>query len=296
MMAEHLLAAGELTLRETQLASLEVLKQIDRVCSQLGLSYYLAHGSLLGAVRHGGFIPWDDDLDIAMSRPDYNRLLEFFDNNASNLFPLVAVHNTESRKLPFLITRISDVRYKEVGEYSYDAPEMGVFVDIYPLDGAGNNSDEAVLERKNCWKLIIDYLRAGNFVSNNISCGLLKRTAKKLRSFFYGACDRYEKMLINCMSIERYDNSDYVACLVWGIPQILELVIYKGDLGKGLLVPFEDFSARIPIGYDAILRSEYGDYMTLPPKEQRVGHHSYSIVARNQVEIDALRCSLFGIA
>lgn len=80
-----------LSLREIQLASLEILKVIDSICRANGFRYYLAYGTLIGAVRHHGFIPWDDDIDIQMPRPDYDLFLQYFDGHREELKPLVAI-------------------------------------------------------------------------------------------------------------------------------------------------------------------------------------------------------------
>ena len=85
----------ELSLREVQLASLEILRKIDAVCSQEGIRYWAMYGTLIGAVRHHGFIPWDDDLDIAMPRPDYEKFLSWFRNHADEAQPLVALMDTD---------------------------------------------------------------------------------------------------------------------------------------------------------------------------------------------------------
>ncbi|WEV42231.1 LicD family protein [Bifidobacterium sp. ESL0682] len=105
----------ELTLRQIQLATLKILKQIIQICEDQGLTYYLAYGSLIGAVRHHGFIPWDDDLDICMPRPDFNKFLAYFDDESHDTGTLRAIHNKPGHLLPFLIARISDTAYREIG-------------------------------------------------------------------------------------------------------------------------------------------------------------------------------------
>ena len=131
----------ELTTKEIQAISLEVLKQIADLCDELNLRYYLAYGTLIGAVRHKGFIPWDDDVDIMMPRPDYDKLLKYL---STNKLPYLTLFNRQTcPEYPYMISRISDDRYilemeneKSVG--------MGVFIDIYPLDGMGNTLEEAL--------------------------------------------------------------------------------------------------------------------------------------------------------
>ena len=132
----------ELTFREVQLGAYEILKVIARICDEHGWKYFLTYGSLIGAVRHNGIIPWDDDIDLMMPRPDYEALKKFFIENADELFPLKLFDSSVVEKYPHMISRISDIRYHLIFENEVDY-DIGLFVDIYPLDGVGNNIDTA---------------------------------------------------------------------------------------------------------------------------------------------------------
>ncbi len=132
---------NELSTREIQDVSLEILKQVADICEELNLRYYLMYGTLIGAIRHHGFIPWDDDVDIMMPRPDYERLLEFFEKN--KIGDLTVFSHENNDRYPYMIARISDDRYVIECE-NEESIGMGVFIDIYPFDGLGNSREEAL--------------------------------------------------------------------------------------------------------------------------------------------------------
>lgn len=269
---------GELSLKEVQQGSLSILKEIDAICQNEGIRYWLMYGTLIGAVRHNGFIPWDDDLDIAMPRPDYERFLLYFDTHADELQPLVALHNTDSRELPFLITRVSDTSYKMIGEYGDEISALGTFVDIYPIDGCGDNRDEALMLKNECSSAATRYLRAANFMSNNKGAGAVKRALKSIRASMLGDPKKYRDRIHQLATSNSYADSAYCACLVW--PWDGDLLLEHEQIDELVPIQFEDMQALVPSGYDCILRGQYGDYMQLPPKNERVGHHFYSIVRR----------------
>ena len=274
--------AHELSVREIQLVSLEILKRIDAICKEQGLTYYLTYGTLIGAIRHNGFIPWDDDVDIAMPRKDYDALQCYFESHGAELQPLIALHNTKSRKLPFLITRITDTRYKQIGECSEDVPEMGAFVDVYPLDGLGSTEEEAIAEKKRCHSLSVAYLRSCNFSCHNKGNGLFKRIAKTARAALMRSPEYYENQLLLSCSNDIYESSSYIACKVWTVSRLSSVINPSCEFASVEYVPFEDMLAPVPAGFDSLLRRIYGDYMQLPPENERVGHHGYSIVKRGE--------------
>jgi len=136
----------ELSLREIQLISLEICKKVDMICNENNFRYYLYGGSLLGAVRHKGFIPWDDDIDIVMPRPDYEKFLAYMQENQEKIKPLKLYSFENNAKYPYMISRVSDERYILDVE-NEDDYGIGIFIDVYPWDGVGQTEEE-VAERK----------------------------------------------------------------------------------------------------------------------------------------------------
>ncbi|WP_127920949.1 LicD family protein [Bifidobacterium xylocopae] len=271
----------ELTTREIQLATLEILKQFIEICEDNDLCYYLAYGSLIGAIRHQGFIPWDDDLDVYMPRPDYNKLLDFFDDPQHDTGSLLAIHTTENKLIPFLITRISDTHYKQVGEYDDEIPQMGTFIDIYPLDGLYGSSKEAHRESRKVHTISSNYMRAGKFSTPYKLANPLMRVVKSIWPLILKDARTYWEELSLYTTVEEYEQADYVACKIWNDTKGSLIVDEKSDYGEGKQAIFEGLKVRIPDNADAILRRIYGDYMQLPPVKERIGHHYYSIVPRD---------------
>lgn len=128
----------ELSLREVQKISLNILKIVDDICRQEGLTYCLFYGTLIGAIRHNGFIPWDDDIDIAMPRNDYDKLKKYFIKHKDNLMPYVYFDPDTNENYPYMLARICDIRFKIETENEYDFG-MGCFIDIYPMDIVSSN-------------------------------------------------------------------------------------------------------------------------------------------------------------
>lgn len=270
---------GELSTREIQLESLKILKAIDAVCRREGIRYWLAYGSLIGAVRHQGFIPWDDDLDIYMPRPDYERFLACFDGHAAELAPYVAIKPEVGLRRPFLITRVSNPEFKMVGEYGDEVDELGTFVDIYPLDGLANSSEEARRREQAAHKLTLKYMQANNFDCYNRGNGVLKRFAKRVQSVLVGRPEKYQEQLNELCREYAFDDSKLCYALAWVATS--EIFIYdRSWFDATVRMKFEDMEAPVPVGYDELLTCEYGDYLRIPPQAERVGHHFYAIVRR----------------
>ena len=125
-----------------QEGALNILKKLDGICREQGLRYFLFYGTLIGAIRHKGFIPWDDDLDVAMPRPDFDKLVAYCRQHRQELQPMQLMTVDDNPQYVYPIARFSDTRYrvKYQGIRDYG---LGLFVDIYPLDGCGNTEEEA---------------------------------------------------------------------------------------------------------------------------------------------------------
>ena len=271
----------ELSLKEVQRESLNILKALDGICTKLNLRYWLMYGSLIGAVRHGGFIPWDDDLDIAMPRDDFDRLVAYFAANSAGCRPLVLIdRSTYAAGTPFLIARLSNTEYRQIGEYGAAVPEMGVFIDIYPFDGMGNDADKAVELKKDCERHVKAYMDTFFFKTGNPVKDSLRLIKRKILSRRIGGPETHLIKLDDAIKGYSYRDSRYVGNCTWnyGYPRDFYC---KEDLDELIQMKFEDFMVPVPAGYDRILTACYGDYMQLPPERERCGHHCYSIVKRS---------------
>lgn len=270
----------ELTFRQVQLGALEVLKELTRLCDQQGWKYFLSYGSMLGAVRHKGIIPWDDDIDIMMPRPDYEELRAYFVDNAEQLLPLKLFDPDTVPDYPHKIARISDQRYHLIFDNEKDYG-IGLFVDIYPLDGVGNDYEAATkLVKKTKFDAALCFLTGRKSFGVDNTDSKLKMIlkfpaycwAKLMGSHHY--IDKLEK----AAHLYNYDESDYVACVTWpvGPKNGQDRDVFKKSLFDQLLdVPFEDTTAKIPSCYDEFLRVNYEDYMTPPDEAGKKTNHTY---------------------
>lgn len=268
---------GKLSLAEIQSASFHVLEIISQICEKENLRYYLAYGTLLGAVRHEGFIPWDDDVDIMMPQPDYERFLTYFMQHAEDLNPYRLMNDNTTENYPYLISRICDTRYtlNVINEKPYG---IGVFVDIYPLYGIGNDMGEArkIIDKgKNLSSLIFLSTRK-HFHKGNTKTFL--KVVIKIPAFFYAKIKGkkfFSEKSWALINKYNYDDSRYVGCIIW--PTYRYRDIYERDVfEKHVYAKFEGGEFRIPGKFKSILSQIYGDYMKLPPKSEQVAHHLYS--------------------
>ena len=131
----------ELSLQEIQQEEIRLLERVDKICEENGLVYYLAFGSLIGAVRHSDIIPWDDDLDIWMPRADIQKLAEIINSDPETYKPLYVVLRKNEKYYPYGLPRITntDFRYEDDVDSSNNKVDMGVFIDVYPIEPYGND-------------------------------------------------------------------------------------------------------------------------------------------------------------
>lgn len=271
----------ELSFRDVQLGALEVLKRLTALCDTHGWKYFLTYGSMLGAVRHKGIIPWDDDVDIMMPRPDYEALRAYFVQNAAALAPLKLFDKASVPAYPHMIARISDQRYHLVFDNEQDYG-IGLFVDIYPLDGVGNDYNAAI-------QLVEKAKRTASlcFLTGRKAFGVDNTRSKlKLLVKFPAFCwaklrgnRHYISKLETLARTFDYDSSKYIACVSWpaGPKAGQERDIFDKALFEDLIdVPFEDTTMKIPKAYDAFLSKTYGDYMQCPPEDKRTTNHTYN--------------------
>ena len=261
----------ESSLREIQLGSLEVLKKIKEICEKENIKYFLGYGTLLGAVRHQGFIPWDDDIDIMMPREDYEKFIEYCIQNKEDLGYFSLKHYRTCKEYIYPIARFCDTRY--IIEYS-NAKDygLGLFVDIYPLDGIDLNDTKYLRNLKIQQFLIIlagnkNYVKASSAIKNILKYPLFHIAQYLDIHKLLQKIDKFSQKY-------NFNNCEYAECVVWGIKyyKILQKEYLNLKLEK-----FEDGYFYIPENYDIFLREYYGNYMELPPLEKQRPHHLYKV-------------------
>lgn len=261
-------------LRQAQRLQLKILHEIQRVCQKHDLSFFLIGGSLLGAVRHDGFIPWDDDLDIAMLRPDYDRFLEVAPSELSAEYCAQHWENDLTYGHLFAKVMLKNTRWAIAGSRNIMA-KQGLYVDIFPFDRIPSRPDaqkKHYRQAKQASRLL--RLKTGYELKQ-------KNWFLTFRQYFLG----FQASLLPLPSLHRRIQAMYEA----GRRQADAAIPFCTAIGANYygsarpeelfrdLVPhrFEDGEFPIPRDYDAILKHHYGDYMTLPPEEQRGTHGVY---------------------
>ena len=257
-------------LRELQKIELDMLLFFDEYCRKKGFRYFLAGGTLLGAVRHKGFIPWDDDVDLAMPRPDYERFLKDA-HEWKGRYRLLAPEY--EKNCPKVFAKILDTKTSSDAKRFQDVGGYGVFIDVFPLDGLGNDAEEV----KRLTKKIL-FLR-GRFDDTTHKYKLYGNPVKRLvKSILRKAQDHqsvYQKLKAVCTKYS-FEDSAYVGSIIGGRQGEKE-VFPKKVYEKAKEMEFEGHLFMGMEEADAYLSRMYGDYMSLPPAEEQKLRHPSNI-------------------
>ena len=264
----------ELTLKEIQTETLNLMKKVHKICVEQNLRYILAYGTLLGAIRHNGFIPWDDDFDIMMPRSDYEKFARYFFEHRNELLPLRYFSPETVPDYPNYIARISDTSFMMKAENEKDCG-MGIFIDIYPIDGMKDGKLTFAYRKARFFSSLYFMKTRIHFVCAK---GFLKNILKKICFGFSKIISlgflKYQLEKIS--KKHNFETSGKVGCVVWGGLESCR-PIRKASFENVILHNFEDAKFYIPKNYEEILKQEYGDFMKLPPESERIGHHFYKI-------------------
>lgn len=265
-------------MKDIQRVSLEILKFVTALCEKQNFRYSLMYGTLIGAIRHKGYIPWDDDVDIMMPRPDYDRFLSYCAAHKEELGVYEIFNRFTHDDYIFGITRVCDSRYEIIKEEASENCGMGIFIDVYPYDGLGNDYDVALQllskTRQYC-DTIVSMTRVNQSQPSNLNWrGRLVHKIKKLIIKIKGV-KYYLKATEKLRANYQFDKSEYVGPLMWYFSKPQKVLFKRSYFDELIKVPFEDGEFFVPSEYDRLLRQEYGDYMQLPPVEKRIYHHQY---------------------
>lgn len=254
-------------LRKTQL---NILQKVTSFCEMQDISYSLYGGTLLGAVRHKGYIPWDDDIDISMPRPDYERFKkEFCHIGESNL----KIHDVSLNKnYPYPFIKVSDERtlFIENSNINYI---IGVNIDIFPIDGLPESEKESnkLMRKSTFYRSLIELkqirIRKGRKIYKNIFL-YVSRLILFIIPVYY-----LIGQIIKLTNKNDFRHSSYVGNIVWGYGNKERCL--KNIYSDYLLLEFERNKFRAMVGFDGYLTSVFGNYMEIPPKEKQIAHHSF---------------------
>lgn len=256
--------------KELKAVELEILRQFIKVCDELELRYYVAGGTLLGAVRHKGFIPWDDDIDVCMPREDYEVFLQKGQSLLKDPYFLQTFRTDTEYPANFAKIRNSNTTFIETSVRNCKI-NHGVYIDIFPLDYYPDSKWKArVLELK---KLIYTGRIASVFYTTekiSFKGKLLRLGAKIMVPTVKRAVSQREELFLSCKNTGKIANYSGA----WGKKEIVPAEWF----GAGCTLAFENLAVNAPEQYDKWLTQVYGNYMQPPPVEQQKGHHYADVI------------------
>lgn len=249
-----------------------IAREIKRICDKHNIRYFIIAGTLLGAVRHGGFIPWDDDMDVGMLREDYEKFLKVAKTELGEEFFLQTPETDKNYGLPFAKILLNGTVLVEATAGS--SAKKGVFVDVFPFDVAPENEADRENHNKKTYlykRLLLAKLNYNVCAKNDY----VKRAiyfVLKIMSAFYSH-DKLVKKLES--EITRYNNSKTEDIVNIGGAYGYKKETIKADWVRDTVeIPFEDMTISAPVDYIKYLETFYGDYMTPPPEDKRYNRHS----------------------
>lgn len=261
----------ELSLEELKVIELDILKMFDRFCKDHNIRYFLGYGTLLGAIRYKKFIPWDDDIDVLVPREDYDRLLALFEDTQK--YRLYAYERNRKYRYPFAKLCDMDTSLTEI-YYPYNGVELGVNIDIFPLDRWADDLETARQEAHRIGKynahlsyMKVDKPQTDKIIRYAVWSGVIAWC--RMRGSAYYIRRVTKECVKPCQKGSRY--MGVKAWPIWGDRGIIPAEVFNDAID----IEFEGSMFPAPIGFDTYLTCLYGDYMPEPPVEKRKTHHSF---------------------
>lgn len=260
--------------KELQNKILEIFKEFKKICNENQLKYYAIGGTCIGAIRHKGFIPWDDDLDVAMPIEDYEKFREIAKEKLPSKYKIIDYIGNDEYFFNFIKIEDTTTTFVEPGEINNIKRYKGVYIDIMPITGICKNKIKA-----NIFKF--RYYMNSKY-NKNIKIKYKDKTSPKGKIFWilsravflFKKKDYYSRKFDKlCKKYKVCDKNDIL--FAWRIPlrkpysNIFDYEDFKGTCE----VDFEDTKISVPIGYDNYLKKDLGDYMRIPPESKRVCHN-----------------------
>ncbi|MCR4874148.1 MAG: LicD family protein [Clostridia bacterium] len=264
-------------IRELLLKAAETVKSI---CEDNGLEIFMGGGTLLGAIRHKGFIPWDDDIDLYMKRPDYDKFIEIMRQNNNGRYRLECHEIDKNYLYPFGKFIDTNTILKEKGADS--GIEMGLYVDIFPIDGLGADVKAAKKQMKKInpyivmnLSLLVEPFRKGVPFTKNMAIAMIRVVAK-----MFGG-DKLQKKISAIAHACSYETSVYAGQYMEATGD--KRIFNKQEIYEDLKpMKFENTTFLATQNWDKYLSQTYGDYMTPPPKDKQVFTHAYKLYIKEE--------------
>ena len=261
--------SGDVTTGALQEKSLEIFKYFQKICKENGLRYWVGGGTLIGALRHQGFIPWDDDIDVFMPRPDYEKFYAIW-NQVGDLEHYALCRTTKEKNIHQTDMQLVDLTTTFINRHSVNEDILhGVSVDIMPFEGCPENP---IARGFQIYHSILYSIFNVQRLPDHQG-GLLRfatsivLNAVKSPALRYKIWSRHEKK----MAQYDFDSAKTVKETITSFRALF--YPHPRASFETMEVPFEDITVSIPVGYDAYLRRIFGDYMQWPPEEGRVAKH-----------------------
>ena len=266
----------EYCIRDIQLAQLEMAKELKRVCEENSINYFMDSGTLLGAVRHNGFIPWDDDMDFGMLRNDYERFIRVAPQALSDDYFLQTIDNDQFYPYWFAKLRKRGTRYIETS-LKYNRAHNELYIDIFPYDSYPSTKCEQKMQG-----IKLTLFRHAYMMKQNAK-PWLNHTNQCVRAMVYikYCFGRYYSFIHDKHFLRsqlrkemiRYDDIETKEIYAQGSSSYGKWVINRKWVEETCDMGFEDTFFKAPKYYDEYLKRVYGDYMTLPPEKNRYNKH-----------------------
>ncbi|MFR7821089.1 LicD family protein [Candidatus Pseudoruminococcus sp.] len=262
------------TLRKLQLKELDTLVYFKEFCDKNNLLFYLCGGCCIGSLRTGGFIPWDDDIDILMPRDDYEKLYKLWDNGKQERFKLLRTDEKIFTGNIFTTIVDTETTCVKANQAHLDIP-FGIMMDIFPIDGCPKGKFKRTMQKLNA---MIYSLFLAQIVPENHG-GIMALGSKFLLSIVRSPKAREKKWRNAERRMSKYKIADceYITELCEGVHS-MQPEYPKEWFASAVYREFEGLQMPIPVGYDLYLKKAFGDYMTLPPKDKQIPHHDMILV------------------
>lgn len=262
------------TLRKLQLKELDTLVYFKEFCDKNNLLFYLCGGCCIGSLRTGGFIPWDDDIDILMPRDDYEKLYKLWDNDKQERFKLLRTDEKIFTGNIFTTIVDTETTCVKANQAHLDIP-FGIMMDIFPIDGCPKGKFKRTMQKLNA---MIYSLFLAQIVPENHG-GIMALGSKLLLSIVRSPKAREKKWRNAERRMSKYKIADceYITELCEGVHS-MQPEYPKEWFESAVYREFEGLQMPIPVGYDPYLKKAFGDYMKLPPEDKQKPHHDMILV------------------
>jgi lipopolysaccharide cholinephosphotransferase len=280
--------SGTTVLRSVQLVELRLLKVLDHICTKHSLVYWLDGGTLLGAVRHGGFIPWDDDIDIAMPRKDFDQFIEIARAELPDDLEIETATDTDDAHYS-VPCRIRDLHSRIINTHSKVHRQRGIFIDILPIDEFHRGAAKRTLERfmKFLYRNLLRVHSPPNRGATRPAALILHWTLETFSPIVTSETPiKAFRLFVRTKFIQNNRWKPIMGDPGYGFDVKWARIFDRADIYPITRIRFENAKFCAPHNPDGVLKVFYGrDYMTLPPPSKRAGAHFTSVILDTRVDM-----------